>query len=356
MKKFIIILIVAFFTISIHCFAQTGRLSISQVNNGSVIDVNIYLKRTGTTPWNLGFASLVFNYNNNDMLNPVELSEGIWDNNTNSQYDDQTIALYNGTACASIEIGLSNPTSGTSVPTDSVIAGKIRFSILNPQQFHNITWNTLYSAVLDNSGNDITSGITFLNPPNAVLPVELNSFTYNIFENNVNLFWSTIKETNNSGFFVERKEESHSTWINIGFVEGNINSNQILYYSHIDRNLNIGSYNYRLKQTDINGNYQYYYLNGDVEISNPFGFHVSQNFPNPFNPSTVIKYRIPENSNIKITLFDISGKEIKIYLNEFQQAGYHELKINASDLLSGVYFYKVQMGNFSDIKSMVVLK
>ncbi|MBV6480113.1 MAG: hypothetical protein HGGPFJEG_02958 [Ignavibacteria bacterium] len=354
MKRLLIIF--SMLTLSLNCFAQTGRLSISQVNNGSVIDVSIYLKRTGTTSWNLGFASLVFNYNNTDMLVPVELAESIWDNNTNAQYDDQSIALYNGTACASVEIGLSSTSSGTSVPTDSVIAGKIRFNILNPQHYHNITWNTLYSAVLDNAGNDITSGITFLNPPNAVLPVELSSFYYNVSDNNVFLYWTTLKETNNKGFTIERKISIDNAWSELGFVEGLLNSNHPINYLYQDRNVNPGIYNYRLKQTDVNGNFTYFSLNGEVKISNPMEFHVYQNYPNPFNPSTAIKYKIPADAQVKITLYDVTGKEIKTLFYGFNSAGYHELQVSGADLLSGIYFYKIETGGNSVVKSMAVVK
>ncbi|MBK7254237.1 MAG: hypothetical protein IPI04_10050 [Ignavibacteria bacterium] len=231
--SFILFLIFSFNYVN----AQTGNLSITQTNDGSVIDINIYIKRTGAIPWNLGYASLVFNYNYNAMNTPVETAEGIWDNNSNAQYDDQTISFYNGNKCVSVEIGLSNVSTGTAVPTDSALAGKIRFNISDPLQNHDITWNTIYSSVLDNNGNDITSGITFNNPPNAQLPVELTSFNFNTSENNVYLHWTTSSELNNYGFEVYRKNSGNTQWQLAGFVPGNINSHQLINYEFADKSL-----------------------------------------------------------------------------------------------------------------------
>jgi hypothetical protein len=88
----------------------------------------------------------------------------------------------------------------------------------------------------------------------------------------------------------------------------------------------------------------------------PIKYELVQNYPNPFNPTTTIKYRIPENSQVTIKLFDILGNHIKTLVNENQQAGTHNLLLDGTDLSSGVYFYQITSGNFHAVKKCVLLK
>jgi hypothetical protein len=88
----------------------------------------------------------------------------------------------------------------------------------------------------------------------------------------------------------------------------------------------------------------------------PVSYSLSQNFPNPFNPSTRISYSIPKDGFVKITVFDILGKEVGTLVNNVQTAGAYILEYNASSLTSGIYFYKLESGNFVDTKKMVLIK
>ena len=93
-----------------------------------------------------------------------------------------------------------------------------------------------------------------------------------------------------------------------------------------------------------------------TEQNTPLKYELSQNYPNPFNPVTRISYSIAENSKVKLSVFDILGKEIKILVNEKQSAGNYEVIFNASDLPSGVYFYQLRTNNFAKTKKLVLLK
>ncbi|MEJ2617986.1 MAG: pectinesterase family protein, partial [Ignavibacteriaceae bacterium] len=88
----------------------------------------------------------------------------------------------------------------------------------------------------------------------------------------------------------------------------------------------------------------------------PLNFQLFQNYPNPFNPSTTIKYGIPQSSHVKIILYDILGREVATIVNEVKNAGYYTVKFNASSLASGVYFYRIEAGNFVQVKKMMLLK
>ena len=94
--------------------------------------------------------------------------------------------------------------------------------------------------------------------------------------------------------------------------------------------------------------------NNNHEI--PKGFSLSQNYPNPFNPSTNIKFSAAKSGLMKITVYDITGREVTVLVNEFFQAGMHEVKFNAANLSSGTYFYKMESEGYSDVKKMMLIK
>jgi hypothetical protein len=88
----------------------------------------------------------------------------------------------------------------------------------------------------------------------------------------------------------------------------------------------------------------------------PKGFELNQNFPNPFNPSTTIRYAITAQSNVTLRIFNILGQEVESLVNMQQGAGSYVVQFNASRLSTGVYFYELRAGDYRDIKKMVLLK
>ncbi|MBX7044019.1 MAG: T9SS type A sorting domain-containing protein [Ignavibacteria bacterium] len=86
------------------------------------------------------------------------------------------------------------------------------------------------------------------------------------------------------------------------------------------------------------------------------GYKLSQNYPNPFNPSTVINYTIPKTGLVTLKVFDISGREVANLVNEVKNAGTYDFKFYAGNLSSGVYFYRLQSGNFVETKKMFLVK
>ncbi len=207
---------------------------------------------------------------------------------------------------------------------------------------------------------------------NSALPVELTNFTATSKNNVVELQWNTATEVNNYGFDVERASATlgmndnvpsgEDGWEKIGFVQGNGNSNSKHDYSFIDDNISSGRYLYRLKQIDNDGSYKYS-DEIEVDLKNSVSILLEQNFPNPFNPATKIKYSIPNlpasmqgSENVVLKVYDVLGKEVKTLINEFKQAGTYELTFDASALTSGLYFYRITVGSNSDIKKMMLVK
>jgi hypothetical protein len=124
--------------------------------------------------------------------------------------------------------------------------------------------------------------------------------------------------------------------------------------------LNTGKYNYRLKQIDYNGNFEYFNLSNEVIIGIPDKFDLSQNYPNPFNPTTKINFDLPFDSKVTMKKFDITGREIETMVNEIREAGYYTVTFDGKGIASGVYFYRIVAEGGSQqfvmTKKMVVIK
>jgi len=197
---------------------------------------------------------------------------------------------------------------------------------------------------------------TLLVTNNGGVPVELVSFTADVNGYLVNLSWITATELNNQGFEIERK--TTNDWEKIGFVKGNGTTTEMQYYSFTDDIRlvnNVDKIYYRLKQIDLDGTYEY---SNEViiEISQPDSYLLKQNYPNPFNPSTIISWQLPESKFVTLKIYDVLGNEVASLVNEEKPAGNYEVEFNATNLSSGIYYYKLVAGNFIDVKKMILLK
>jgi hypothetical protein len=93
-----------------------------------------------------------------------------------------------------------------------------------------------------------------------------------------------------------------------------------------------------------------------VKNTTPAVYLLEQNYPNPFNPTTSISYSIPKAGNVKLTVFDVLGRDVAVLVNEFKTAGSYTIEFNASEFSSGVYFYRIEAGDFKDVKKMTLVK
>jgi hypothetical protein len=186
-----------------------------------------------------------------------------------------------------------------------------------------------------------------------LIPVELTSFAGITEENDVVLNWSTATETNNQGFEIQRK--TNGEYERIGFVEGHGTTTELQNYSFRDKNVNTGTYNYRLKQMDFDGSFEY---SGEiiVEVSQPADYFLSQNYPNPFNPSTKISYALAEDVDVSLKVFDVLGNEVATLVNDNQPAGNYDINFDAGNLSSGVYYYTLAAGEFTATKKLILMK
>jgi hypothetical protein len=97
-----------------------------------------------------------------------------------------------------------------------------------------------------------------------------------------------------------------------------------------------------------------------VELANaaekPLVYELQQNYPNPFNPTTVIKFSLPEAGRVRLALYNLLGNKVADLIDEHRQAGFYQMEFNAKDYPSGVYFYKLESGRFTDLKKMIILR
>ena len=126
-------------------------------------------------------------------------------------------------------------------------------------------------------------------------------------------------------------------------------------YNYTDSNPTGGSkFNYRLKQIDNDGAYEYSDI---VEVEFVLSeFTLYQNYPNPFNPSTTIKFAIPKETRVSLRIYSVLGEEVTSLIDKEMKPGYYEVEFNASNFTSGVYLYSITAGDFIETKKMVILK
>ncbi|MBI2416973.1 MAG: T9SS type A sorting domain-containing protein [Ignavibacteriales bacterium] len=202
------------------------------------------------------------------------------------------------------------------------------------------------------------------------LPVELAAFSAASKGRDIRLDWKTATEVGSASFEIERaivKENSPAReWAKVASIPAKGNSNAPVDYSYTDKKLNAGTYAYRLKMIDNDGRTEYSKIEAKGVIDIPAVFALSQNYPNPFNPSTKIDYQLPQDAQVTLELYSISGEKISTLINsQSQEAGFHTYAFSAQSvnrsLASGLYIYRLiaagkDVEKFVSVKKMVLMK
>jgi len=197
---------------------------------------------------------------------------------------------------------------------------------------------------------------------NGTIPVELAFFKGSVVDRQVFLEWQTESETNNFGFEVER--QTSRNWSTIGFIEGHGTTTILQKYLFIDKLTNIladtNTIRYRIKQIDFDGSFSY---SNEIEITIPIPseLQLDQNFPNPFNPITQIRYSIPKSDHVKLKIYNIAGQEVKTIVDEFQPSGYYQISWDGTGKggeikSAGIYYAILTAGSFQKTIRMILLK
>ena len=191
--------------------------------------------------------------------------------------------------------------------------------------------------------------------PDALLPVELTSFETLLDGEEVSITWKTASETNNAGFELQRAIDD-GPFVKIGFVKGNGTTLESQLYRYVDRWPDTANtLRYRLKQIDFDGQFHIYSAQS-VALPDPAEIRLRANFPNPFNPTTTLRYSVPLNTHVRITIYDAVGREVQVLVNQMIQAGNHAVQFDASNLSSGLYFYRMDANGITRTRSMMLSK
>ncbi len=190
--------------------------------------------------------------------------------------------------------------------------------------------------------------------------VELTSFQAKVEAyKGVELTWETASESGNAGFNVLRSlsKEGEYKKINTELIEPTPDGN----YAYLDNQVVAGkTIYYKIEDVSIGGVKT---THGPVKAETPLPdeFKIAQNFPNPFNPITTIRYQLPHDAHVQIHIYNILGQRVRTLVDRKIKAGYHAVMWDArndigSQVASGIYYYRIVAGDFRDVKKMAVLK
>lgn len=225
---------------------------------------------------------------------------------------------------------------------------------LSPEQLSNLIYSSIISKT-QNSKQDLTfTSKKQFNKGDKTGKSENNkgnnkSDNYTITENNNHL---DLKQNNFNKLKdllipknIKLSNLSNPELVNLfeNVVAVNLFEQSLLYYTPPSRPLNRVESKYLVRNNLENGNL-------------PKVYKLSQNYPNPFNPVTKINFDLPKEGNVKLVIYDILGREVKQLVNEFKKAGKYTVEFNGNNLASGIYFYRIEIGNFVQVKKMMLIK
>jgi len=182
-------------------------------------------------------------------------------------------------------------------------------------------------------------------------------------QSKIALAWATVTEKNSSEFEVQRAAGQPTGFLTVQVVPGHGTTTKPQQYKYTDDVAGSNVWFYRIKQVDVDGAVHYTdpvkvdVAAGLKEIAAPREFTLSQNYPNPFNPETSIKFSVKDNVRATLRVYDMIGQEVATLFDGVAEAGqYYSVKFRAENLSSGLYFYRLTAGEFTQIKKMVVVK
>jgi hypothetical protein len=197
------------------------------------------------------------------------------------------------------------------------------------------------------------------------LPITLSSFAATIVnQNQVRLDWTTLTETNNYGFEVQKSQGNQNNYQAIpnSFIPGHGTTTEPHSYSYVDNSASVGSWYYRLKQIDLDATVHFTegiqvdVLTGVNEKPLPKEFALDQNYPNPFNPSTLIRYTLPKETSVSLKVYNTLGQEVFVLAEGVQKSGEYEVRLDVGSLASGTYIYRLNTDDFTSSKKLILLR
>jgi archaellin len=246
--------------------------------------------------------------------------------------------------------------NGDQVTQAGILVAMIRFYIQNTSGTSSIVMGSP-TTTSDDQGNSITLSYDNSNG-DAPLPIQMASFAANVVrENQVEVAWRTVSETNNYGFEIYRKRGDASEWAKISFVQGHGTTLAPQSYTYVDAGLSFGKYYYQIKQVDLDGKSQTFPAMAVTVGVVPDRMVLAQNYPNPFNPSTLIEFVVPMSGHATMKVYNVLGQEVATLFDGNAEAGaINTARFNAVNLPSGLYFYTLKSAGQAETRRMLLTK
>ncbi|GAB5521498.1 MAG: hypothetical protein RhofKO_37490 [Rhodothermales bacterium] len=186
------------------------------------------------------------------------------------------------------------------------------------------------------------------------LPVELTAFTARLNDGAVDLAWSTASETNNAGFHIEQQGPEGARWQSVGFVEGRGTTLDEQRYRYTVRDLDPGTYTFRIRQVDFGGAFEYSPTETVTLV--PSGFALQPSYPNPATTTATLRYTLPQPSTVRIDVMDNTGRRVQHTTVPNQPDGVRTYTLDVSTLAAGLYHAIVQTDAHRATTAVVVVR
>ena len=246
----------------------------------------------------------------------------------------------------------------TRVPTIGAGQTQIASSLYLSTLFQSSTANGAASVTMSWTFSPLTQWAIVAMPikPVIILPIDLLYFNAACEEGKVNIIWSTATEINNDYFTLERSTDAIN-FSEVTKIKGAGNSSSLKNYFHTDENNSeIKPFYYRLTQTDYDGKSEVFPLITLAPCKNIETNSSINIYPNPASSEITINYFLLEDDNAKITLYDLSGKEMMKISNQKLSGGADQKKVSTGSLPSGLYFIKITTTEKEIIQQLIINK
>ncbi|HEY3293877.1 MAG TPA: T9SS type A sorting domain-containing protein [bacterium] len=264
-----------------------------------------------------------------------------------------------------VQSGVHNPTgafAGWSVSSIFALANQVLGGNVGalPAGISVSDLNNVLTSINQNFDNGtVSEGYLMIEGCDQILPVEMASFEASVSDGAVVVEWRTASESQVSSFEISRSVNG-SDWQSLVTVNSQGSSPSGFSYRYTDASVIAGTpYSYRLAIHELDGSTVQF---SHIASATPNAAHqaasyeLAQNYPNPFNPTTTISYTLKEAGMVNITVFDVMGRTVATLARSAQTSGVHSVSFDGTGLSSGVYFYRLESGSFTDMRKMMLLK
>ena len=363
LKRGLILLALALL-LSHHSFAARYVVTLQndQLTTGSTYEFDVYIQSLSGS-LNLTSYQLILTYNTAiggaGTLTFAYITGSSEINTLPTAYVDILLDSAN-----TLKLAVASQAASSTLTTSPARIGRFRLSNTTAFaiQTANIAWsftgNSGGTIVNLDNANATSDGVFDNLLGNSPLPIQLASFAASVIrDNDVEVAWKTVSETNNYGFEIYRKRGETGEWKQIAFVEGHATTLTPQSYSHVDHAVTFGKYFYQIKQIDLDGKSKAF-PEVDVTVGiAPGKFTLAQNYPNPFNPSTLIEFAVPQSGRAILKVYNLLGQEVAtLFEGDAETGKIYTALFDASDLASGMYFYRLLAGESVETKRLTVLK